>query len=293
MVFIRGASKRIKMLYSRLEEHEISALGAQIAYYLIFSFFPFLILLMTVMGNSEVSKNAVLQGLKLILPESAFDLVKSNIIILVGAGNFKLMSLGFIAILWVASNGVGAIIRGLNKAYGEQEIRAFWVVKGEAILFTMALAFILLLSFILLIFGEHIGNYFLNLLRLRRIFFIVWDFTRYLFMIFVMGITFTILYYHAPNRKLMLKEVVPGAIFATLGWILSSLAFAYYVNNFSDYSRTYGAIGGIIVLLVWLFISAVIVLVGGELNALFAFEENTRGKHKGTQGDGSAVFKKK
>lgn len=280
MNIIRRLIVIIKRLYRRFGEDEISALGAQMAYYFVFSLFPFLIFLMTLIGYSTVSKNAVFDMLSLILPESAFDIVKSNIMAIIGARNLKLMSIGFVIMLWAASNGVGALIRGLNKAYDEEEGRSFWVVRGEAIAFTVVLAFIILLSFILLVFGGHIGNYIVNLLGLGRHFYATWDILRYSFMLLMMTITFALLYYHGPNRKLLWKEVIPGAIFATVGWIAASIGFAYYVNNFSDYSKTYGTIGGVIVLLVWLFISAIIILVGGELNAVITFEREGKDKPK-------------
>ncbi len=273
--------KCVKNLYFRFYDDEVPALGAQLAYYFLLAFFPFLIFLMTLVGFSPVSGEEVLQMASHIFPETVFLLIRDNISLVADYKNSGLLSFGIITTLWAASNGVGAVIRGLNKAYDEEEVRPFWKVKGEAILFTVALVVVIVFTFLLLIFGRNVWQYLSTWLGLPEDVYRAWNVLRYGVMLIMMIIVFAALYHYTPNRILTWREVMPGAIFATFGWVLTSLGFACYVNNFTNYSKIYGSIGGVIVLLIWLFISAMIVLLGGELNATLAFDREGKEKPKG------------
>jgi membrane protein len=105
-----------------------------------------------------------------------------------------------------------------------------------------------------------------------------WSVLKYGFPVASMLVVFTLLYWMTPNRRLTLNEVIPGAVFTTLGWIVTSLLFSFYVNHFGNYSKTYGSLGGVIVLLIWLYISSIIVLLGGEINATLTFSREGRAK---------------
>ncbi|MBZ4645396.1 MAG: YihY/virulence factor BrkB family protein [Clostridia bacterium] len=273
--------KYVRNLYFRFYDDEVPALGAQLAYYFLLSFFPFLIFLVTMIGYTTLSSEEVLRELSNILPQNAYALIYDSISHITNRKNGGLLSFGIVTTLWAASNGVGAAVRGLNKAYDEEEERPLWKIKGIAILFTVALAVVILLSFILLIFGQQIGIYLAKWLGMAGFFHAIWDTLRYIIMLLIMVLIFAAFYRYIPNRRLMWKEVIPGAIFATIGWILISLGFAYYVNNFGNYSRIYGSIGGAIVLLIWLFFSAMVILMGGELNATLAFDREGKEKPHG------------
>ena len=278
IIFFKKAKRYGKSLYCRFYDDEIPALGAQTAYYLILSFFPFLIFLMTLLGYSPISSDEVLKVLVRVLPQNAYSLIENNVQVVLDSRKSGLLSLGFVASLWAASNGMGAVIRGLNKAYDVEEVRPFWKVKGESLIFTIALAFTILLSFILLIFGKTIGIYLTQWLGLTDYFLGIWNRLRVIIMLAFMVLIFLALYFYAPNYRLKWRDVIVGSVFSTFGWLITSLGFAYYVNNFANFSRVYGGIGGIIVLLVWLFISSMIILIGGEINAVFWFERE--GKEK-------------
>lgn len=278
---IVGIYACIKELYYRFIDDEVTALSAQMAYYFLLSLFPFLIFFITLLGYSPVSYDFAIEELKMFLPENAYLLLKNSIIYIVGNRNKGFISFGLITSLWAASNGAGAVIRALNKAYDEQEKRPFWKVKGITVLFTIVLAFIIIFSFILLIFAQQIWFYISLRHNLPAGFKIIWDIFRYLIMLIIMVFFFAALYKYMPCRKLQWQGVISGAIFATLGWIITSLGFSYYVNNFSSYSKLYGSIGGVMVLLIWLFLSAIVIILGGELNATLAFDKEGKRKPKG------------
>lgn len=270
----------IKAMYCRLLDDDILALGAQMAYYLILSFFPFLIFLMALIGNSPISSQQVLMGLLGILPEEAYILVRNTVVEIVDTKAGGLAPVSGIVALWFASNGIGSIITGLNKAYDEKERRPFWLVKLISIIFTLLLSTVIIFSFILLVFSGVIKKQILDGMELEPSYQNLWNTGRYIFISSVIFLVFLILYRFTPSRRMRWKEVIPGAILATIGWLGTSLGFAYYVDNFSNYSRFYGSIGGVVVLLIWLYYSAVIVLLGGELNAALAYEKKAKDRDK-------------
>lgn len=262
----------VKRVYHRFQEDEVPALGAQLAYYLILSFFPFMIFLITLVGYSSISAVRVLEALDQILPLEAYNIIRKTVGEVVNTRSRGILSFSFISTLWAASNGVGAVINGLNKAYDEKESRPFWKVKAIALAFTLILSMEILFAFIMLVLGGVIERKIVTLLGPSSVFDFLWNGVRYVFMLSFLFITFSALYLYIPNRKLRWREVLPGAAFSTIGWIAVSMGFAFYVDRFGYFNTIYGSIGGVMILLIWLYLSAVIILIGGELNAALAFD---------------------
>lgn len=269
--------KTLKNFLHRFRDDEVAALGAQLTYYLILSFFPFLIFLITLVSYTPITREETLKKLSSVLPPNTYELVFETLHqTVLSTERTTFLSFGMIATIWTASRGVSALIRGINKAYDQKETRPFWKVKAISILFTLALALVILFSFILLVLGEVLGKYFFSLLGMPELFRPVWNFARYLILLLTSMSVFISIYYYIPNRRLSLREVLPGSVFAVGGWTLLSTVFSYYVNNFSNYSNTYGSIGGIIILLLWLYWNSIIILLGGELNATLAFDRDKK-----------------
>lgn len=264
-------------LYCRFEDDEVTALGAQMTYYVILAFFPFLIFLLTLVGLTPLSQEEVWSNLSLVLPDSSYILVSDIIRQILSERNDAFLSFGMVATLWAASNGVSAIIKGLNKAYDEPETRPWWKHKGLSVIFTIGIALLMLMTFGLLVFGRVLGVQLFSLLHgpdFER----VWGVIKFSIPLASMLFLFMLLYRITPNRRLSFRSVLPGSVFSTLGWIAISLLFSFYVNNFGNFSRSYGSIGGIIVLLVWLYLSSIIILIGGEINATLTFIREGRQK---------------
>ncbi|MBD2844654.1 YihY/virulence factor BrkB family protein [Paenibacillus sp. IB182496] len=261
----------VQELYSRFQDDEVPALGAQLTYYLILAFFPFLIFLVTVIGYTQVSEQEVIDAIASFMPADSATMVTTILDEVRENGSGTLLSVGMLATFWAASNGINAIIKGLNKAYDEEENRPFWKVRGISLLSTVVLALIIITSMLMLIFGQVIGEQVFRLLNYPSGFDPVWTIAQYIIPLLIMVGVFMLLYKITPNRFLTFRDVLPGSLFATLGWIVTSLAFSFYVSQFGNYSKTYGSIGGIIVLLIWLYLSSIIILLGGEINAALAF----------------------
>ncbi|MCM8711484.1 YihY/virulence factor BrkB family protein [Clostridium sp. SYSU_GA19001] len=271
----------IRSLIFRYIDDEITAMASQLAYSLLLSFFPFLILLMTLIGYSSIKSEDVIKALGTILPAEVLKLIKNTISEVVDTKRSDLLSFSMITTIWTASNGFNAVIRGLNRAYDEKEKRPYWKVQLTAMLCTIGLVLIIIITFALLVFGELGGRLLINKLKYTASLEFLMDFGRYTVGLIVMIIVFTVVYRYTPSKRLNWKETLPGAIFTTIGWTLLSLLFSFYVNNFGSYSKIYGSIGAVIALMSWLFISSIIILIGGEINATLAYRKLDLEKHKG------------
>jgi membrane protein len=265
----------LKDFYLRFQEHEVPALGAQLTYYLLLAFFPFLIFLLTLLSYTTITSEQVLYDLSRILPRDAFKVVQEVVRQTLNTNRQTLLSLGALFTIWASSNGVNAVIHGINKSYGEKENRPFWKVRGMAIFFTIGLTLVIIMAFVLLVLGKLLGQTLFAGTGNTDLFVKSWQIYRFSIPLVVMLIVFMFFYRYAPNKKTTFRETIPGALFSSLGWVFTSLAFSFYVNQFSNFTRTYGSLGGIIILLLWLYLSSIIILIGGEINATLARREKT------------------
>jgi membrane protein len=268
----------VQNLYCRIQDDEVPAMGAQLTYYLILSFFPFLIFLISLINFTPLTSGEIINGIMRVLPTTSFTTITDVLAQIQQAKSPTLLSIGGIAAIWSASKGVDAIVKGLNKAYDEEETRPFWKVKGLSVLFTIVLGLVILSSFVLLIFGKIIGEQIFKFIHLPGFFTILWAIAQIVIPLAIMAAVFTGLYAIGPNRHLKIKEVLPGALFTTIGWVATSLLFSFYVNNFGNYTKTYGSLGGVIVLLTWMYLSSTVIIMGGEINATLAFDREGKTK---------------
>ncbi len=267
-----------RCLFFRFRDDDVPALGAQLTYYLILAFFPFLIFLVSMIGFLQLEGEEVIRGWISVLPADTGSILTKSLNEVTDESSQTLVSVGMIATIWAASNGINAVIKGLNKAYDEEENRPYWKVRGVSILATLILAVVILLSLFMLIFGKVIGEYLFEWLSYPAGFEIIWGLLKFAIPLLAMIAVFTLLYWVTPNRRLTIKEVIPGAIFTSVGWVVTSLLFSFYVNQFGNYTKTYGSLGGVIVLLIWLYLSSIIILLGGEINATLAFSKDGKSK---------------
>lgn len=261
----------IKELYCRFNDDQVSALGAELAYFILLSVFPFLIFILTVLSYTPLTTDEVLIDASYILPQNVFDMLNIVIDQTYRSDRQALLSLGMLGALWASSNGIAAVIRALNRAYDEEETRPFWMVQGAAILYTLGIAFILVLSLALLVFGETLQRHLFQYIDKPDLFALTWTRTRYVLSFCMIILVFILVYKYLPNRRLHFREVLPGAVLATVCWLILSIGFSFYINNFARYSQLYGSLGGIVIFLLWLYWSSVIIIMGGELNATLAF----------------------
>ncbi len=273
----------LKATVQEFQRDDALGLAAQLAYYLILALFPFILVLVSLMGtfgNPELA-STVLGYFRQVLPEEAYEIINTytaNII----SGQAKapgLFTFGILFTIWAASGAFAALINALNRAYDVQETRPFWKVRGLAVLMTLGLSVLILVGVLLLILGPQIGQFIANLFGLDELFLLVWDTVRWPVALFFMIFTVALLYYFAPDVDQPFRWITPGGLIGVILWVLASVAFNFYVSNFGSYNKTYGSIGAVIVLLLYLYISSLTILFGAELNSVLArMKEEISGK---------------
>lgn len=267
---LRRAWKDIAVgVIREVRQDRLPLMAAGVAFYALLSLFPALIALVTLYGliADPLEVQSHLLWLTRVLPPAAADLVREEIRDTVSAEKSGL-SLGLVAsvsaAIWTASGSVNALIMALNSAYEEQEERNFWRLRGLVLLFTLGtlLLGILTLGFVVVIPPV------LKLVGLRSIGTLLIGLLRWPLLALLMLVALTLFYSYGPDRvPRRFNWVSWGAVVATVLWLLGSGLFSLYVSNFGSFNKTYGTLGGGIVLLLWLFLSAFLVLVGAEINS--------------------------
>ena len=262
----------LKATVQEFQRDDAMGLAAQLAYYLILALFPFILVLVSLMGTfgSEELASEVLAYFRQVMPAEAYEIIKTftaNII----SGRAEapgLLSFGILFTIWASSGAFAALINALNRAYDVQETRPFWKVRGIAILMTLGLSVLVLTGVLLLVVGEPIGRAIAGFFGLDDLFLLVWDIARWPVALFFLVFTVALLYYFAPDVDQPFRWITPGGMIGVLLWVLASVAFNFYVSNFGSYNKTYGSIGAVIVLLLYLYISSLTILFGATLNAI-------------------------
>ena len=259
-------------------------LAAQLAYYLVLALFPFILFLVAVLdtfSNPEFARDTLVY-LRQVLPPEAFGIIEGyvNQFLSNESSAPGLLSVGILGTIWAASGAFSAIINALNKAYDVEETRPYWKVKGIAILMTIGLSGLVLAGVLLLVAGPPIGKVIEGYFGLSGVFEIVWNIARWPAALLFLVLTVALIYYFAPDAEQPFRWITPGGFIGVFLWILASLAFRFYLStDFNSYSATYGSIGAVIILLLYLYISSLAILFGAELNAtLVRMKQELSGK---------------
>lgn len=258
----------LKDLYARFVNDDILSTGAEVAFFLLLSLFPFLIFLMTLVSYVRmVDVQDSLQVLAALVPASAYEILRDIVNETIADRSGTLLSLGVLFALWSSTSGVASLMRGINRAYDQEETRRFWRMKAISLGFTVELAVVIAVSFILVVLGRILGTRIFKLLGFSDVSLEIWNYGMLAIVMITSTLMFMFFYHVAPNCRLKLREVIPGAVVASIGWVVVSLAFSYYANNLGSYSKVYGSLGGIIALLMWMYLSSISILMGAEVNA--------------------------
>lgn len=259
----------IQVLIDKVADNDVTGMAAQLAYFFLLSLFPLLIFIITLLPYTPLSSEDIFQAIKDFAPTESLELVESTITDIMGNRSGGLLSIGVIGTLWSASKGMNALSKSLNRAYEVQEERSFIISRSLSVMFTLAMIFVFILALMLPVFGRQLGVFIFSSFGLSEAFLQVWAFLRWAISLCVLFIVFLGIYYFAPSIRFRCITAFPGAIFASVGWMIVSFGFSFYVSNFTNYESTYGNIGGIIILMLWFYVSSIIIIVGGEINSMF------------------------
>ncbi|MCE5333148.1 MAG: YihY/virulence factor BrkB family protein [Desulfobacteraceae bacterium] len=258
----------VKHLWIRSSSNAATDLAAQLAFYFMLSIFPFLIFAVTLFGYTSITVGDVIGLVRQFAPEVAQSALEKNLHDVLDNRQGGLLSFGIIGTIWAASNALSAVIGALNRAYRVEETRSFFEVRAMALLLTLAMVLTIVVSLLLPVLGNVIRATVGLFILIPDRYAMIWSIVRWLLSSCVMLSVFICIYYLAPNLKLQFREVIAGAVFSTAGWQVASMGFSYYLSNFANYSATYGSVGTVIALMMWFYLIALILILGGEVNAL-------------------------
>lgn len=254
-------------LFSKVRNHHTADLAAQLAYYFLLSVFPLLLFVLTLLPYFSLNSNEVVDFIKGIAPGDAGKTISNIVHTLLSHPRRGLLSFGFLATMWTASSGVSALIRSLNLAYEVKETRSFIKGKLLALVLTIAMVVMIVMTLLLPVFGEVIFNALEFFLNIPSELVVVFHVMKWLIWLTIVIFVMMVLYHVGPNESFKLRDVFWGALVATVGWIVISFGFSFYVSNFAHYASTYGALGGVIIMMVWFYLTGFILVLGGQVNA--------------------------
>lgn len=265
---------------AKIDEDELSNRSAALSYYFILALFPMFLFLVSLIGliagrASQLREN-IIATLGHLAPGSASGLVQQVVHQTVtNSGGVKLAA-GILGALWAASGGMGAVVTSLNVIYKTKETRPWWKQKLTVIVLTLALALLILVASALVLYGGTIGQLIASRVGLGTVFWVVWRIVQWPMTFLAMFLSFSIIYYFGPDlEQRKWYWVTPGSAIGVALWLVASVGFRIYLHFFNSYSATYGSLGAVIILMLWLYITGFAVLVGGEMNWVIENQDRT------------------
>ncbi|HEX7960223.1 MAG TPA: YihY/virulence factor BrkB family protein [Terriglobales bacterium] len=261
-----------KQVWQDMSEDEVGVRSAALAYYFVLAIFPAMLFLLSLLGFFAAAgshlREMLYTTLGRVLPGSASELIHKTLDEVSRSSSAGKAIFGILGALWSASAGVSAIIQSLDIAYDVKEDRPFWKQKAIAIGLTLALAVLVIGALGLMLYGGSVANWLGHHVGLGQAFVMGWKIIQWPLVLAFMFLAFTVTYYFAPN----LKEpewhwITPGSVLGLVFWLVASFGFKLYLRFFNSYSKTYGSVGAVIILLLWLYITGFSILVGGEVNS--------------------------
>jgi membrane protein len=264
----------LKRTVTEFREDDLTDWGAALTYYSVLSIFPALIVMVSVLGLiGDSATQPLIDNVGEVAPGPAKEIFTNAIRDIQSGGGAAgvLFVVGLAGALWSASGYVAAFMRASNSIYGMEEGRPIWKTLPTRVVLTLTLLLLLAVAATGVVLTGGLAEEVGGVIGLGSTAVTAWDIAKWPVLLLVVSFMFALLYWAAPNvEQPGFRWITPGSLVAVLVWVAASAGFAFYVANFGSYNKTYGALGGVIVFLVWLWISNLAVLLGAELNAELA-----------------------
>jgi membrane protein len=259
-------------VWNEMNRDDVFGDAAKLAYYFLLALFPLLIFLTSaiglIVGAGTGMRHTLFQYLARVMPSSASQLIDSTMLEVTNSSSAGKLSFGLLLALWAASTGMEAITEGLNTAYDVEETRPWWRRRLAAVLLTVGLSVLIIAALALVIGGGRLADYLAAVFGFGSAFTWVWKILQWPLALASMLSAFALIYYFAPDvRDQDWKWITPGAVIGITLWLLASFGLKGYLHFFNSYSTTYGSLGAVIILMLWLYLTGLAVLIGGEVNA--------------------------
>lgn len=260
--------KFLKLIIKKTCENELMLMSNALTFKLLLSIFPFIIFLMTLMGFFNIGITNYIQNINKFFPIPIQEILNTFLIEVLQTKRISLLSTSFLISVYSASTGFNSIIQALNKAYGIEDKRSFIKKRFISVMLVFIFAFLLIISLLLFVFSDFIKELIFKYTSLKFIPFFLDSLFLYIFIAITLFFIVLVIYKISIYKFLSFFEMLPGILFSISGWLILSKLFNIYINNFSKYSKVYGSIGGIFVLVLWLNMISFILLLGGQINAV-------------------------
>jgi membrane protein len=248
---------------------DVLGMSAQLAYYFFLALFPALLFLISLASFFPVTNlmDEVVRTMGRVAPPDVLKFLLDQMQKLSNQENGGILTFAFLFTIWSSSGAMTSIISTLNSAYGIEESRPWWKVRLVAIGLTVGVALFVLVSATLVIAGPELAEKVAAWLHMGSAFALTWKIVQWPLVLVLVITAVALVYYFAPDAEQEFVLITPGAVFATVLWILASLGVRFYVANFGSYNETYGALAGVMILLLWFYVSGLCLLLGAEMNA--------------------------
>jgi membrane protein len=281
-----GLVEFFKRTAKEINEDHLAAFAGNLTYKGLFALFPFAVFLLSLLGlfGAPDLLNSLIEQARIVLPNDVVGLLEDQLLSIAGTRAEGAFTAGAIVslllALWGVSGAFRSVMEAMNVMYEIEEDRPFWKVYGISVFLSLGVAALLITALVLVVFGPGIGGAIADVVGLGYVFELVWNIVKWPVLICVVLFAFALVYYFAPAAEQRFRYVSPGSIMAVTMWLLFSLLFRLYVENFGSYSATFGSFAGIIILMLYIYYSSFIMLVGAEMNQVIE-EHAPEGKNEG------------
>ncbi len=258
-----------KKSFQSFSKHDMTTYAAALAYSALFALFPFIIFLIALLGFLNIPEffDWILEQAENTVPADAYERLTQVIDQIQNQSRGGLLSFGIIAAIWSASSGVRSVMNAMNVVFEVEESRPAVRRYVVSVVYTIGVAVLMIASAALMIMGPGVMESIADTVGLGDLFVTLWTWIRWPVLALLLMVSAALIYYATPNIDQKFALITPGAVVAVIVWVIASVGFSIYASNFTNYSATYGSIGGIIALLFFFYISSAVLMLGGEINA--------------------------
>lgn len=255
-------------LLQRYFAHDVARDSAALTYYLLFAIFPLLIFVSTLIGKLHLDIDATVAWLAQLLPGDVVTVVDSYLNYVTENSSPQLLWFSLIFSVWFPMRATGCLLHSMRKAFGKGAPESMIGAVFRNFLFTLLLVVTIGASIFMTVVGRRALEFLSRFFTLTEDFINAWSYLRFVLVFVMLAFAVGILYMMAQGRRCPLGQVWPGVVISLLAWMGLSIAFSYYVENFAQYAALYGSIATIVVVLIWLYLSATVVILGAEFTAV-------------------------
>lgn len=268
---LRGTSKwaLVKRSFREFDDNDMSTYAAALAFRALLSLFPFLLFLTATLSFFNLPEffDWLRQQAAVAFPGMVMEMI-DPVIDQLQKENNSLLSISIVMAIWVSSTGMRSLMNAMNNAYNVQESRPAWVLFPLSVGFTLGMALLLMVAAGFMVIGPTAAEWLANQVGLKDLWILSWSWLRWPIVVLILMFVVAMIYYLTPDVEQEFRFITPGSVIAVMVWIAASIGFGIFARNFGNFQLFYGGIGAVIILLLYFYISASVMLYGAQLNAV-------------------------